>query len=231
MKGHWTVSILVSVLILGSLGLTPQAFGGVPGDIDLDGIPDIIDNCPNIVNPGQEDIDLDGLGDVCDPTPFGEDEVFVSHTPGSSVPGCEVFATCFLPSIVFVDDGDTVTWSNDDSAAHTVTSGSPSGPAEDIGVFFDSSLIFAGDPFSWIAGPPGEYPYFCLVHPWMEGLVVVNSLVVGGTSIPIDTTALLVAGSQTMSPWLILGGLSVIGIGFVIFTLKLVYMIWCIIRK
>jgi len=147
-------------------------------------------------------------------------EVFVSHTPGSSVPGCEVFDECFLPSIVFVDDGGTVTWLNDDSGAHTVTSGESAIP-EEVGDFFDSSLILAGDPFSWIAGPPGEYPYFCLVHPWMEGLVVVNSvLVVGGASIPIDTTALLVAGSQMMSPWLIIGGISVVGIGLAVFTLK-----------
>jgi len=43
---------------------------------------------------------------------------------------------------------------------------------------------------------------------------------VGGTIIPIDTTALLVAGSQTISPWLILGILSAVGIGLAIFTIK-----------
>jgi len=43
---------------------------------------------------------------------------------------------------------------------------------------------------------------------------------IGGTSIPIDTTALLVAGAQTISPWLILGVLSAVGIGLAVFTLK-----------
>jgi len=43
---------------------------------------------------------------------------------------------------------------------------------------------------------------------------------IGGTSIPIDTTALLVAGAQTISPWLILGVLSLVGIGLAVFTLK-----------
>jgi len=43
---------------------------------------------------------------------------------------------------------------------------------------------------------------------------------VGGTIIPIDTTALLVAGAQTISPWLILGVLSLVGIGLAVFTLK-----------
>jgi len=37
------------------------------GDDDGDGIPNLIDNCPNDANPGQEDLDMDGTGDACDP--------------------------------------------------------------------------------------------------------------------------------------------------------------------
>ena len=40
-----------------------------PADADDDGIPDPVDNCPNIYNPGQEDGDGDGIGDVCDNCP------------------------------------------------------------------------------------------------------------------------------------------------------------------
>ncbi len=40
-----------------------------PADADDDGVPDVIDNCPNIYNPGQEDGDGDGIGDVCDNCP------------------------------------------------------------------------------------------------------------------------------------------------------------------
>jgi len=43
---------------------------------------------------------------------------------------------------------------------------------------------------------------------------------VGGTILPIDTTALLVAGAQTISPWLILGVVTAVGIGIAVFTLK-----------
>jgi len=43
---------------------------------------------------------------------------------------------------------------------------------------------------------------------------------VGGTALPIDTTALLVAGAQTMTPWLILGVVAAVGIGLAVFTIK-----------
>jgi|CXWL01.1.fsa_nt_gi hypothetical protein len=40
-------------------------YSGVP-DADSDGIPDLVDNCPNTINPDQADCDGDGQGDVCD---------------------------------------------------------------------------------------------------------------------------------------------------------------------
>lgn len=43
-----------------------------PPDLDKDGIPDTIDNCPGIPNPLQEDLDNDQIGDVCDPDQDGD---------------------------------------------------------------------------------------------------------------------------------------------------------------
>jgi predicted secreted protein with PEFG-CTERM motif len=96
----------------------------------------------------------------------------VSTPQGTSVPGCEVTNQCFMPYEVTVDVGGKVTWSNDDTAAHTVTAGSAAdGPS---GVF-DSSLFMAGTTFSHTFEEVGEFPYFCMVHPWMQGIVTVQA--------------------------------------------------------
>jgi len=101
----------------------------------------------------------------------------VSVPAGTGVPGCEENWSCFLPSTITVNVGETVTWSNDDSAAHTVTSGIteyhniPGSQGPDG--HFDSSLFLAGSTFDVTFDTSGNYPYFCMVHPWMNGFVVV----------------------------------------------------------
>ena len=96
----------------------------------------------------------------------------VTNAPGSSTPGCEDTAEgCFIPSPVTIDIGATVTWENNDTAAHTSTAGSAAdGPS---GVF-DSSLIMAGSSFSHTFDDAGSFDYFCMVHPWMSGTVIVE---------------------------------------------------------
>ena len=90
---------------------------------------------------------------------------------GTSVPGCEDTDSCFSPANITINAGDTVEWPNVDTAAHTVTSGSPAdGPS---GVF-DSSLLMADATFAFTFEDAGEYDYFCMVHPWMVGSVSVN---------------------------------------------------------
>ena len=98
----------------------------------------------------------------------------VSNPPGSSVPGCEETKECYIPYDVTIDVGGEVTWTNDDTAAHTVTSGTP---ADGPDGHWDSSLFMAGNTFSvkFDGYEPGQYPYFCMVHPWMEGIVTVQT--------------------------------------------------------
>ena len=105
----------------------------------------------------------------------------VSIPQGTSVPGCEETDECYIPYEITINVGEEVTWSNDDSAAHTVTAGSASdGPS---GVF-DSSLFMAGTTFSHKFEEAGTFPYFCMVHPWMEGIVNVGTAEATTTSAP-----------------------------------------------
>ena len=95
----------------------------------------------------------------------------VSLPSGSSVPGCDETNECFIPAEVSIGVGETVTWSNDDSAAHTVTSGIASEGPDGI---FDSSLFMAGTTFEHTFDEAGQYDYFCMVHPWMTGKIQVG---------------------------------------------------------
>ena len=114
------------------------------------------------------------IGFIMTTTSFAfAEQVSVSLPQGSGVPGCEETNECFLPHMITVNPRDEVVWSNDDSAAHTVTSGMPGTPDG----IFDSSIFMAGTTFSHTFDTLGKYDYFCTVHPWMVGQVLVT---VGG---------------------------------------------------
>jgi len=94
----------------------------------------------------------------------------VENAAGSSTPGCE--PDCFIPSTVVITVGGTVTWENTDTAAHTSSSGTPAGGPDGV---FDSSLIMTGASFSHTFDSAGTFDYFCMVHPWMTGTVIVEA--------------------------------------------------------
>ncbi|MFB5628466.1 MAG: PEFG-CTERM sorting domain-containing protein [Nitrosarchaeum sp.] len=101
-------------------------------------------------------------------------EVTVVPAPGSGAPGCEDTAEgCYLPKEATVDVGGKVIFSNTDTAAHTFTAGSAvDGPSG----LFDSSLAIAGSSFEWTPTAVGNVPYYCMVHPWMTGVIVVQAV-------------------------------------------------------
>jgi len=94
----------------------------------------------------------------------------VENAAGSSTPGCE--PDCFIPSTVVITVGGTVTWENTDTAAHTSSSGTPVDGPDGV---FDSSLVMAGASFSHTFDSAGTFDYFCMVHPWMTGTVIVEA--------------------------------------------------------
>lgn len=73
----------------------------------------------------------------------------------------------FAPANIVVDVGTTVTWTNEDNVAHTVTS--------DEGGELDSPLLGENESFSHTFDQPGAYAYHCTPHPNMKGLVTVRA--------------------------------------------------------
>ena len=68
--------------------------------------------------------------------------------------------------------GDTVVWKNGDQAKHTITSGTlEDGPD---GIFGGTDFLAPGQFYSFTFKEKGSYPYFCLIHPWMTGVVTVT---------------------------------------------------------
>ncbi len=90
---------------------------------------------------------------------------------------CVTAGNCFDPSKLSVSPGTSVTWTNNDQVSHTVTSGNPND--NQTGTVFDSSLIAPGKTFTFTFKDAGTFHYFCQVHPWMAGEVVVGA---GSTS-------------------------------------------------
>jgi len=96
-------------------------------------------------------------------------ENIITIPPNASIASNSEF---FVPNSLEIHGGDKVRWENHDSAAHTITSGDIKGEGSDG--LFDSSLIAPGASFEVALNKSGTYKYFCMVHPWAEGTIIVS---------------------------------------------------------
>ena len=87
-----------------------------------------------------------------------------------SRPGCGIDDRCYVPSLILTKKGNSVTWVNEDSAFHSVTSGFYGSPTE----LFDSGHLDPFESFVFTFDEVGDYDYFCTLHPWMKGQVTVE---------------------------------------------------------
>ncbi len=86
----------------------------------------------------------------------------IQTQPGRIV---EIKNFAFSPSTLTVKKGDTVTWTNNDSAAHTVTADDGS---------FDTGNISLGGSQTVTFTKSGTFTYHCSIHPMMKGTIVVQ---------------------------------------------------------
>jgi plastocyanin len=108
--------------------------------------------------------------------------VIVSSTGGPGDPGdppapppqtgdVRIVNDTYLPASITVNVGGTVTWINEDRE-HTVTATDRS---------WDSGIFDVGENFTRSFDTAGTYPYFCIIHPDMQGTVIVSD---GGSAPP-----------------------------------------------
>ena len=72
----------------------------------------------------------------------------------------------FNQAVVTVKPGTTVTWTNGDDIPHTVVSKDG---------LFKSKVLDTGDRFSFTFAKPGQFGYFCSLHPHMTGTIIVKA--------------------------------------------------------
>jgi plastocyanin len=104
------------------------------------------------------EIPMDSLSQTCDP---------------ECVHDCVVNNSCYEPFAVGVDVRKEVTWKNLDGFSHSVTSGTPEDGPDGV---FDSNLIPPIGTFSHTFYETGIYDYYCTIHAWMKGIVIVGEI-------------------------------------------------------
>ena len=112
-------------------------------------------------------------GIIITPVAFAETYTVI-NAQGSFQRGCEETTNaCFDPSLITIRVGDMIIWENVDSQGHNVANGFDLS-SDDVGKVFDSDFIDPGASFSHTFNVVGTYDYFCMIHPWMKGTVIVE---------------------------------------------------------
>ncbi len=96
------------------------------------------------------------------PNPTTTSKTFAPAPSGNSV---SISGFAFSPASLTVSVGTTVTWTNNDSTTHTVTS--------DSGAFSSGNLA-NGKTYSYKFTTAGTYAYHCSIHSYMKGTVIVQ---------------------------------------------------------
>jgi plastocyanin len=84
--------------------------------------------------------------------------------PGSA--SVQIANFTFKAPVVTVKPGTTITWINADDIPHTVVSRTG---------LFKSKVLDTGDQFSFTFAKPGQFGYFCSLHPHMTGTIIVKA--------------------------------------------------------
>ena len=82
---------------------------------------------------------------------------------------------CYTPSVLTIKSGTVVTMTNtDETGVHTFTSGTVDGQTPIPDGIFDSNILMVGDSYERKFSQKGTYDYYCTLHTWMTGQIIVE---------------------------------------------------------
>ena len=154
--GNGQVIVKPTIRLLVRKGEEALSAAKVAGDLDPTSTPDAVDTLtPTPITAPEPTLT---------PTPTIEPTPTPTPEPKTVSTDIQNFASEDLAIRV----GDTVTWTQRDGIPHTATSGRP-GDA-DVGSVWDSLFLNQGESFSHTFDQPGEFRYFCTIHPTTAAL-------------------------------------------------------------
>lgn len=149
--------VLTAALAMFGFGCSSENRYDGNGNGGYDGAPDTATN-----GIWQDDTSMGTIPDTLNGTEMGD----------GSMLQIEIRDDQYEPLEMTVVVGTTVTWTNRDLYPHTVTAGKPGKPSGT----FDSGNIQGDQTYSFTFDSPGEYEYYCKIHPRMRGKIIVEEL-------------------------------------------------------
>ena len=95
--------------------------------------------------------------------------VTITEHPADSA--CKMGKSCFSPSNITIKEGQTVTWNNADSVAHSIVGSDQNYGSSGV---VSSGIINPGESYSTGFETSAYFSYHCVIHPWMQGMVIVE---------------------------------------------------------
>ena len=112
---------------------------------------------------------------------FGIQYARVNIQHSTDTTDCGDDNSCYSPHTITIKQFEWVKWKNLDITTHTITAGYPHDPKDNV---YDSGPMASGSTFEYQFDQKGKYPYFCQIHPWAQGFVIVTE---GTSSTPPPT--------------------------------------------
>lgn len=155
----------VAAALVGSLGLLSACGGSGGGKKDAGLKPSAGSSLPGMA--GASGSASPSMPDMTMPSSSAASTAGAAVPAPASANAVTIKDFAFSPVSLTVKAGTRVTWTNQDSDAHTVTSDGSGGP-------LDSKALNTGDTFGYTFTEPGVYKYLCTIHPFMTATVTVT---------------------------------------------------------